>query len=218
MPQSLAPAPSFRPLLTLTSLSGGAFYFAAVFAPLPDRVGIALAFLMGPFLGLALWSGAKVLQEKRPSALLEAAGLVGLAAGCVNLCMLAVQQGMFMATKPRADSQETPDLVSAGKLATRAVNDAQLSLDVAWDTLLCLSVAMMCLAALRRGTIAAVWCALGLVISIGGWIMQIATFPTPPGDAGLFDFGPFFAIWMMLAWVALAVSWRRSARSPALAA
>lgn len=190
---------SWRGVFAVCGFGGLLLYGLAAFANLPDTAALGAALLVGPLIGISLLAASRLLQRGRPSALLETGGLVGLGAGCMLLAMLAVQLGMGAATIPRGKSAEFAGHEAAARLASRAVNDAQLALDVAWDTLVCMSVALLCLATLRRGLLSGAWSGLGLVICVGGWALQLATFPIPPGEAGYFDFGPLLAGWMLVA-------------------
>lgn len=191
----------WRVLLAVCGCGGLALYGLAAFGNLPDRAALAAVFLVGPLIGVSLLAAARVLQRRGGSALIETGGLLGLGAGCMLLAMLAVQLGMAEATIPRGKSAEFAGQEAAARLVARAVNDAQLSLDVAWDTLVCAAVALMCLATVRRSAVGGAWSAVGLGISVGGWGLQIGTFPIPPAEAGYFDFGPVLAGWMLVAGV-----------------
>jgi hypothetical protein len=106
--------------------------------------------------------------------------------------MILVQLAVVQSTAPPID----PEL---GNVLRRRIWDVILGLDVAFDMFIGLGTVFFGVAMLgdeRFGKIVG-WAgiAIGLVVIIG---FNMATFPDPPADAGLFDPGPLTGIWYLV--------------------
>ena len=103
---------------------------------------------------------------------------------------------------------------STGEPAGKGLAAVYLGLDVAWDVYVsagtfCFAWAMLLSPAFGR---LLGWS--GILLAAALFVLNVATFPTPPGDAGLVDLGPGVAAWYVavsarLAW-ALRSEGRRS--------
>jgi hypothetical protein len=84
---------------------------------------------------------------------------------------------------------------SSGETAGRGLSAVYLGLDVAWDLYVGVGTFAFAFALRRhRGFGGAFgWPGMTLAVLLLG--LNIATFPTPPGNAGLVDLGPAVALW-----------------------
>ena len=74
----------------------------------------------------------------------------------------------------------------------------QLGLDVAWDVFICLGTLLFALNMIRHPRLGRIIGIIGIALAVGLFALNIYTFPTPPGEAGLFDLGPFVSLWYLV--------------------
>jgi hypothetical protein len=158
-------------------------YPSLIFIPLPDRAAALLAAAWGPLLGIASLGLCKLLQVERRLIGAQLGAVLNIAAGALVTSMLLVQ----IAAGMRASGEKVPrDLVSVW-----------LGLDVAWDVYVGLGTAFFAWAMLRHARFGVVFGASGLVVAVVLLALNLYTFPEPPGEAGLFDAGPFVGLWYL---------------------
>jgi hypothetical protein len=174
----------------IAGLLGIAAYFTAVTGLLPPRVTLILAFSMGPLLSVGFMGFYHFLKVHRNSAALQTATVFGLIAGTLVNLMLVVQQSLFIGLPSATRATMGP--------AWAGLNWIQLGIDVSWD--IYISVATVLLGAAlwthpRFGRVLA-----GITMFAGSLllVLNLWTFPTPPGDAGLFDAGPLVGLWYLV--------------------
>jgi hypothetical protein len=83
-----------------------------------------------------------------------------------------------------------------------------LGLDVAWDVYVALGTFLFAWNMLRHPRFGRIFGGIGLLLAAGLAVLNLATFPTPPGNAGLVDLGPLVGMW----YVAVSVQMLRSRR------
>lgn len=166
-------------------------YPAIIFLQLPKLAVYVLAAAMGPLLGVASLGLGRLLQIQRPSVPAQLAMAFNFAAGALLSAMLLIQ----LAVKARVQGPKvSPDLVAIW-----------LGLDVAWDVYAGLGAGLFALAMLRHPRFGLVFGVPGLVIAALLLALNLYTFPTPPGDAGLVDLGPVAGLWYL---VIVVQAWR----------
>jgi hypothetical protein len=70
-----------------------------------------------------------------------------------------------------------------------------LGLDVAWDLFIGAGTTLFGLALWRHPSFRPFTAGAGVAAGLVLLVLNIATFPTPPAEAGLFDVGPFVGLW-----------------------
>lgn len=159
-------------------------YPAMLFLPLPTAGTATLAGLWGPLLGAASLGLARLLEIPRRSIAARLGALSNLLAGALVVAMLLVQ----IAVRARlGDAPAPPEIVSVW-----------LGLDVAWDVYVGLGTLLLAVAAWRHPRFGILWAAPGMAVSLILLALNFATFPAPPGEAGLFDAGPLVALWYLV--------------------
>ncbi|MBZ5499446.1 MAG: hypothetical protein LAP85_23860 [Acidobacteriia bacterium] len=169
---------------------GIAAYFAAAMGNLPSRVTLVLAFSMGPLLSVAFMGFYHFLRAHQNSAALQTATVFGVIGGTIVNLMLVVQQSLFI-------SLPSATRAALGSAWT-GLNMVQLGMDVSWD--IYISVATILLGAVlwkhpRFGRVLG-----GITVFAGSLLLllNLWTFPTPPGESGLIDIGPFVGLWFVV--------------------
>jgi hypothetical protein len=167
----------------IAGLGTCAVYPRVAFSPLPDRARIVLAVLMGPLLGVASWGLRQFLILDRPSVAADVGALSNALAGALVTAMFLVQAAVGM----RIDG--TPSLEGEA---------VWLGLDVAWDVYLSCGTLLFASSMFRHPRLGRVISGAGALVALGLLVLNLATFPVPPGNAGLLDLGPVIGIWYLI--------------------
>ncbi len=153
-------------------------------APLPDNATAALVACFGPLLSIGSYGLSRLLSLNRNTVSLQIAAASNAIGAALVTAMLMVQLAV------RHDGRGAIDNFLWLKL--RRVD---LGLDVAWDVYICLGTILFGLNMLRHPRFGRIWGGLGLGLGAGLAVLNLATFPTPPGNAGLVDLGPLVGLW-----------------------
>lgn len=168
-------------------------YPVATLVNLPTpRITLIVAASFGPALAVACWALFRVLQVDRQSVFGELGGVMNALGGALVTAMILVQLAVVQSTAAPGD----PGLES---FFVRRIWDVILGLDVAFDMFIGLATAFFGIAMLtdkRFGRLIGVLGIFtGLFVILG---FNMATFPDPPAEAGLFDPGLLSGIWYFL--------------------
>ncbi len=173
-------------------------YAIAVLVPWPEnQVGnaVSLLFVSGfPILGIvAAFALCASLAAGRDTVSNRLALVFAAAAFTTLLAMLLVQLAVVLGVKEVAKDL-TPPTERALRRALRLVD---LGLDVAWDLLIGTGLIFWGFALRSRTTFGPAWAYPSLAFGIALIGLNVATFPWPPATRGLFDIGPFIALFML---------------------
>jgi hypothetical protein len=133
----------------------------------------------------AAWArkGCQLLRLHRRSVAAALAAIHNVVAGGLVTAMAMVQ----LAVKQRSPA-------SVGDLV-----DIWLGLDVAWDVYIALGTLFFATAMFAHPRFRWPFAVPGLVLGFLVIVLNLATFPLPPADAGSFDVGPFVGLWYLAA-------------------
>ena len=142
-----------------------------------------LASLFGPLI-----AGASVALYLLLAA--ERATLAGLLAAVANVAAAALVTAMVLV-------QIAVNDVEAG--LSPAVNDAfehvEFGLDLSWDVFLVAGTILFSSAMLADPRFGRRFAVPGIALAAGLYVLNFATFPTPPAAEGLVDLGPLVGLW-----------------------
>jgi MYXO-CTERM domain-containing protein len=173
--------------------------FATDTMSLPDRMALILAFAIGP---AAIWGVLEINKTlKRTSHGMDLrVGTVFLiiAFAFLNL-MLVVQQSVFIGFQDYLENATDETVYEFLRLILKGTNLVQLGIDVSFDIFYSLGLVLVSVAFLRHSRFGMILGIYGIVT--GGLLLafNLATFPVPPADAGLIDFGPFTGLFWLAA-------------------
>jgi len=167
-----------------------AAYFAAAMANLPYHVALVLAFSMGPLLSVAFMGFYHFLRAHRNSAALQTATVFGVIAGTLVNLMLVVQQSLFMSI-PSATR-------AALGSAWTGLNMVQLGMDISWDIYISVATILLGVVLWKHPRFGMVLGGITVFAGLLLLVLNLWTFPTPPGESGLFDVGPFVGLWFVV--------------------
>ncbi len=107
----------------------------------------------------------------------------------------------------------TKDLdAQTARALRRGLRLVDLGLDVAWDFLIGTALVFWGLAVRKRRGLGMGWAAPLVILGVALIVLNASTFPIPPANHGLFDIGPFIAIFMFALAVRVAVLGRRASK------
>jgi hypothetical protein len=86
------------------------------------------------------------------------------------------------------------------------VNAVQLGIDLAWDLFISAGTVLFSLSMWRHKGFGKLLPFLGMTSGLLLFVVNLAYFPQPPGDAGSVDLGPFVALWYLV--LTLWIAWR----------
>jgi hypothetical protein len=84
-----------------------------------------------------------------------------------------------------------------------------LGLDVAFDVYIGVGTIFLAVAVMRHEWFGRAFGLTGLAVAVVMLVLNLATFPTPPANAGLFDMGPFVGLWYLAITIASLVRLRQ---------
>ena len=120
----------------------------------------------------------------------ERATLAGLLAAISNVAAGALVTAMLLV-------QIAVNDVEAG--LSPAVNEAfehvEFGLDLSWDVFLVAGTILFSCAMLADPRFGRRFALPGIAVAAGLYVLNFATFPTPPASEGLVDLGPFVGLW-----------------------
>jgi hypothetical protein len=150
---------------------------------LGDVVTPILASVIGPLIAGASVALYLLLASERATLAGLLAAIANVAAGALLTAMLLVQIAVN-------------DVEAA---LSPAVNDAfehvEFGLDLSWDVFLVAGTILFSCAMLADPRFGRRFAVPGIVLAAALYVLNFATFPTPPAAEGLVDLGPFVGLW-----------------------
>lgn len=188
-------------------------YLVAVLVPWPDsQAGVSWALLVVsgfPLFGIVFSHGLySYLARESEGTANRLAFVFAVAAFATLLAMLFAQQAVGAGI---GEMSQGLDVVAA-KALRRGLRLIDLGLDVAWDFLIGTALVLWGVAMRRGSGLGPGWAIPSIVFGVALIALNAATFPWPPADRGLFDIGPFIAVFLAALAVRLMALERRAAR------
>ncbi len=190
-------------LLPIAGIVALATYFnITVFGiPLSDRLQLLLAFAIGPVAILGMLQIERQLSGRCRGYALRA-GITFLVIAFAMFClMLVVQQSIFATLRSSLASAGSETAKESIRQIFYLVNQVQLGIDVTFDIFYTIGMVILSIALLSLNLKQKILGVYGIAIGIALLALNLLSFPTPPDEAGLIDFGPATGLF----WVALVV-------------
>lgn len=175
--------------------------FSVFGIPMSERVQLILAFAIGPVAIMGVMQIKWRLEGRSRGHSLEVSTVFLIIAFAVLCLMIIVQQALFINYKELlagADSASNKELIKSIFLL---VNPVQLGLDVAFDVFYCIGLVGLSVSILGMGTKMKILGIYGALTGIGLLVLNLLSFPTPPGESELIDLGPATAVF----WIGLVI-------------
>ncbi len=191
-------------------------YFLAILIPWPETqlgTSVSVVVVSGfPILGImSSYALSSFIAAERDVAASRMAFAFATAAFATLLAMLLVQLAVGTGFAEMARGMDA----ATAKVLKRTLRLVDMGLDVAWDLLMCTAMILWGFALRRRSGFGPGW-ALPL-IALGGllFILNVSTFPWPPGSHGSVDLGPVAGLFLLGLNIRLAFLGRRAMAAPA---
>jgi hypothetical protein len=191
--------------------------FASMSIPKPMRVSYVLFMFYGAFFSITIYCVYNVVRVFQDSIFLKLSALTLIIAGVVNTLMASMQGALriYFNDLPH-DATVAEATKTAWRMGLHSGNALQLGVDVAYDIFLLGGFIFMG-AALLKHPLFGKW--LGwpaIVIGVCGLLLNLWTFPTPPGEAGLFDGGFLIGLWFMAFIIQMIRAYRQRQLAPSV--
>lgn len=171
-------------------------YLAIAFFDLPNALTFLLAMLF-PMLGIvAVFSLKEYIAFRYPNYPNTLSFTFGSIAFTICSIFLSAQLAVQVEIKPAADLANQAVL----KLIKESVRVVDMGMDVAWDMFIG-TYLLLFLFAVQRLPELKWWGLTGGSLGVALMILNVYTFPIPPTDSGLFDLGPFIALFLFALYV-----------------
>ncbi len=188
-------------------------YAVAVAVPWPENQfgtsGSLVAVSGFPLLGIVFsYALCDFIAAEQDGAANRLGFVFAVTAFTTLLAMLFVQLAVVAGIDRYTSGLDLP----TARAMRRSLRLVDLGLDVAWDFLIGVGLVLWGVAMRKRRGLEVGWavpCVLFGVALIG---LNASTFPIPPVNHGLFDIGPFIAIYMFALAVRVALLGRRASR------
>ena len=166
---------------------------------LDDAATPIAASAVGPLIAASSIALYDLLAAQRPTLAGRLAAFANVAAGALLTAMLLVQIAVN-------------DVEAA---LSPAVNDAfehvEFGLDLSWDVFLVAGTILFSCAMLADPRFGRAFAVPGIALATALYVLNFATFPTPPAAEGLVDLGPIVGLWYAAVSVRALRLWRTAA-------
>ncbi len=166
----------------------------------PDLLFIILILAISPVAIVGVVAIGDLLLEQQDSFALQIGKFYGVLAFAIFEIMLCVQLGsrMFFKDHMLGDAQEEISQ-NVSEAIYRGVNSVQFTIDIAFDIFYCLMIILFSFEMYRNRYFGKLIGLFGIVAGLGLLVLNLWTFPYPPGESGLVDLGPVTAVWWIWA-------------------
>jgi hypothetical protein len=182
----------------LAGIVGVGCYFLAILIPWPEnQVGTSTALVVisaFPMLGIVFSYGIHSAVSAEKDSTANRLGFVfAVAAFAMLLGMIIAQLAVGAGIGEMAKGLDD----TAAKALRRGLRLIDLGLDVAWDFLIGTAMIFWGVALRGRSGFGPGWGVPLVVLGIALILLNASTFPWPPGSHGLFDIGPWIALFFV---------------------
>ena len=174
-------------------------YPLMIFAPLPQKLTVIFASLFGPLFMLASLGLYYFLSAHRKTITAQLAVLSNIVASVLVTLMLIVQLSVNLSMDKLMASSEAEISEQTLRWIWRVVDKIQLGIDVSWDVFIAIGTILFGVAMMKHPRFGKIFGLLGFLVGHLLLVFNLATFPTPPGNAGLIDLGPAAGLWYLAA-------------------
>jgi hypothetical protein len=112
--------------------------------------------------------------------------------------MLVVQLAISMSMRDYMDKATDAATKATLDLIWKAVDKVQLGLDVSWDVFIGIGTLLFAVNMLNHPRFGKILGGIGALLAILLLGFNLYTFPMPPANANLIDFGPFVGLWYLV--------------------
>lgn len=177
-------------------------YPIMILVSLPVQVQLVLACFFGFFFLIASLGLYHFISVNKKTVSLQLGVLFNIIGCSVVTMMLTIQLALF-------HMKETSSIDAAKDLKNyifQFPNSIQLGLDVVWDLFLVVGTILLALNMYTHPRFGKIFSISGVLITLALLVLNIYTFPIPPGESGSIDLGPLVALWYLAVTIQIARS------------
>jgi hypothetical protein len=172
-------------------------YPLLILVKMPIIITALLAAAMGLLLSLASIGLYQVLKLHRKTVKLQIAVLFNIIAGVLLNLMFMVQLTVREFMKGYIDQATNEYAQETYEMIWKSVDKVQLGMDLSWDVYLSVGTFLFALSMLTHPRFGKIFGWLGISFALLLLYFNFISFPVPPGEAGLIDFGPAIGLWYL---------------------
>ena len=172
-------------------------YPLLILVKMPIIITALLAAAMGLLLSLASIGLYQVLKLYRKTVKLQIAVLFNIIAGVLLNLMFMVQLTVREFMKGYIDQATNEYAQETYEMIWKSVDKVQLGMDLSWDIYLSVGTFLFALSMLTHPRFGKIFGWLGMSFALLLLYFNFISFPVPPGEAGLIDFGPAIGLWYL---------------------
>ncbi|NUO80905.1 hypothetical protein HUU05_12570 [candidate division KSB1 bacterium] len=165
---------------------------------MPRLLTVACAAAFGPLLSLASVGLYHVLKLHQKTVTAQIAAGANIIAGSIVNMMLIVQLALSISMDEYVAKAADPATKSTLELIGKVVDKVQLGLDVSWDIFIATGTFLLGLNMLKHPRFGKILGGIGMLLALLLLSFNLYTFPIPPANANLIDFGPFTGLWYLI--------------------
>lgn len=166
----------------------------------PDQLFRILLLAISPVAIFGVLSIHSQLASSRNNLSLQLGKVFGISAFVVFEIVMCVQMGtrIFYQERLLTSAVDEPSKQLA-HLVYQGVNSVQFTMDIAFDVFYCLLIMIFSYHMLHEHRFGKAVGGFGIFAGMGLLLLNMWSFPYPPAESGLIDFGPLTGIWWV--WV-----------------
>ncbi len=179
-------------------------YPVMILVSMPVQLQLVLAYVFGFFFlitSLGLYQFISMNRKTVSSQL----GVIFNIIGCsVVTMMLTIQLALF-------HMKETSSIDATREMKNyifQFPNSIQLGLDVVWDIFVGVGTILLALNMYKHPRFGKIFSITGVIVTLALLVLNIYTFPIPPGESGSIDLGPLVALWYLAVTIRITMSFK----------
>lgn len=173
-------------------------YATLILVDLPTPLGVFLAASFGFLFALASIGLKAIFELHRPSVAAQIGALSNIIGGSIVAAMFLVQVAVNSHMQALVDATSAGSTKDIYRQVWLSVDKIQLALDVTWDFFGGVGTVLLAFASAKHPRFGWWFAAPGIALGVALLALNFSAFPIPPAESGLFDLGPFVALWYLI--------------------
>jgi hypothetical protein len=179
-------------------------YPVMLLVSLPVQLQLVLAYLFGFFFLIASLGLYHFISMNRKTVSSQLGVIFNIIGCSVVIMMLTIQLALF-------HMKETSAIDASKELKNyifQFPNSIQLGLDVVWDLFVGVGTILLAVNMFTHPRLGKIFSISGILVVLVLLILNIYSFPIPPGESGSIDLGPIVALWYLAVTIRIAMSFK----------
>jgi len=173
-------------------------YLVPKFLPLPDRIDTLFYVYQGPLMAFGFLGIFAFIRVHELTVPLFAAVVFSVTAAITRMMFLVVQLNNLHFIRGYREAAEGVEQQAEWTNILRGVFTVQNGLNIVSDAFLDLGIILFSVACWSHPKLGKPVAIIGFAVAGMHFTFKAWTFPEPPASAGLFDVGPYVALWPLL--------------------